>query len=79
MEHRRHGCVVPQGSYLPQAPILRTSPHSASDDRRPLPIAADREFDKLTVLSVANIFASAIRAVFEDTSVSEIFHGANQV
>jgi ribose-phosphate pyrophosphokinase len=44
-----------------------------------LPIPEEKMFDKLTVLSVASIFASAIRAVFEDTSVSEIFHGANQL
>ena len=44
-----------------------------------MPIPEEKQFSKLTVLSVASIFASAIRAVFEDTSVSEIFHGANQV
>jgi ribose-phosphate pyrophosphokinase len=33
--------------------------------------------DRLTVLSVAPIIASAIQAVFEDESVSEIFHGEN--
>ena len=35
-------------------------------------------FPKLKVLSIAPIIGSAIRAVFEDTSVSEIFHGENQ-
>ena len=34
-------------------------------------------FDKLEVLSVAAIIADAIDAVFEDTSVSEIFGGEN--
>jgi ribose-phosphate pyrophosphokinase len=34
--------------------------------------------DRLTVLSIAPIIASALRAVFEDESVSEIFHGDNQ-
>lgn len=43
-----------------------------------VPIADDRRFDKLTVLSAAPIVAKAIRAVFEDTSVSEIFAGNNQ-
>lgn len=43
-----------------------------------LPIPPEKNFEKLVVLSVANIFASAVRAVFEDASVSEIFHGANQ-
>jgi len=34
--------------------------------------------DKIEVLSVASIIADALRAVFEDRSVSEIFGGANQ-
>ncbi len=34
--------------------------------------------DRLTVLSIAPIIASALLAVFEDESVSEIFHGENQ-
>jgi ribose-phosphate pyrophosphokinase len=42
-----------------------------------VPIPEEKRFDKLTILSIAPIFASAIRAVFEDTSVSEIFHGEN--
>jgi ribose-phosphate pyrophosphokinase len=44
-----------------------------------LPIPDEKRFDKLTILSIAPIIASAIRAVFEDSSVSEIFHGANQL
>lgn len=44
-----------------------------------LPIPPEKTFEKLTVLSIAPIIASAIRAVFEDTSVSEIFDGANQL
>ncbi|HEX6420532.1 MAG TPA: ribose-phosphate diphosphokinase [Acidimicrobiales bacterium] len=43
-----------------------------------LPLPADKQIDKLEVLSVARIIADAIDAVFEDTSVSEIFGGANQ-
>jgi len=42
-----------------------------------LPVAEDRTFDKLEVLSVAKIIADVIDAVFEDTSVSEIFGGEN--
>ena len=45
----------------------------------PLPVAEDRIFDKLEVLSVAKIIADAIDAVFEDTSVSELFGGDNLV
>ena len=44
-----------------------------------LPVAEDRSFDKLEVLSVAKIIADAIDAVFEDTSVSELFGGDNLV
>jgi ribose-phosphate pyrophosphokinase len=44
-----------------------------------LPVAEDRSFDKLEILSVAKIIADAIDAVFEDTSVSDIFGGDNLV
>jgi len=44
-----------------------------------VPIPEEKQFDKLRVLSIAPLIASALRAVFEDTSVSEIFGGANQV
>jgi ribose-phosphate pyrophosphokinase len=43
-----------------------------------VPIAEDKMVQKLRVLSVAPLIADALRAVFEDTSVSEIFHGENQ-
>ena len=43
-----------------------------------LPVPEEKQFAKLTVLSIAPIIGSALRAVFEDTSVSEIFHGENQ-
>jgi ribose-phosphate pyrophosphokinase len=43
-----------------------------------LPIGPGKQFDKLEVLSVSSIIANAIRAVFEDTSVSKIFDGKNQ-
>ncbi|MDE3087131.1 MAG: ribose-phosphate diphosphokinase [Acidobacteriota bacterium] len=42
-----------------------------------LPLSADRRIDKLEVVSVAKLIADAIDAVFEDTSVSEIFGGDN--
>ncbi len=42
-----------------------------------IPIPADLQMDKLVVLSIAPILASALRAVFEDESVSEIFRGEN--
>ncbi|MFT7599532.1 MAG: ribose-phosphate pyrophosphokinase [Acidimicrobiales bacterium] len=43
-----------------------------------LPMPPDKQFDKLEVLSIAPLIADAIRAVFEDTSVSRIFDGQNQ-
>src|SRR5262245_23405319 len=42
-----------------------------------LPIPGENQFDNLTVLSIAPIVAHALDAVFEDTSVSEIFRGDN--
>src|SRR5439155_244649 len=42
-----------------------------------LPIPPEKQLDKITVLSIAPIVASTIRAVFEDKSVSEIFQGQN--
>ena len=43
-----------------------------------VPISEEKMVSKLRVLSVAALIADALRAVFEDTSVSEIFHGENQ-
>jgi ribose-phosphate pyrophosphokinase len=40
-----------------------------------LPIPSDREFDKLTVLSIAPLISKAIREVFEDGSVTSLFNG----
>ena len=42
-----------------------------------LPLSPEKQIDKFEVLSVAAIIADAIDAVFEDTSVSEIFGGKN--
>jgi ribose-phosphate pyrophosphokinase len=44
-----------------------------------VPIPEEKHFDKLKVLSIAPLIASALRAVFEDSSVSEIFGGDNQL
>jgi ribose-phosphate pyrophosphokinase len=40
-----------------------------------LPIPADRQFDKLTILSIAPMISQAIREVFEDGSVTKLFDG----
>ena len=42
-----------------------------------LPLPSEKQCDKIEVLSVAPIIAKAIDAVFEDTSVSDIFGGRN--
>ncbi len=42
-----------------------------------LPIPTEKRFENLTVLSIASIIAEALDAIFEDTSVSEIFRGDN--
>ncbi|MEM9563338.1 MAG: ribose-phosphate diphosphokinase [Actinomycetota bacterium] len=43
-----------------------------------LPMPSEKRFDSLEVLSVAEVIADAIRAVFEESSVSQIFDGQNQ-
>jgi ribose-phosphate pyrophosphokinase len=43
-----------------------------------LPLPPEKQIDKIEVVSIANVIADALDAVFEDTSVSEIFGGANQ-
>jgi ribose-phosphate pyrophosphokinase len=43
-----------------------------------LPLAPEAQIDKIKVLSVGKIIADALAAVFDDTSVSEIFGGENQ-
>jgi ribose-phosphate pyrophosphokinase len=61
----------------PAVDRLKASPVSRVVVTDTLPVGEDRWFDKLEVLSVARIIADAIDAVFEDTSVSEIFGGEN--
>lgn len=43
-----------------------------------LPLSPTAHIDKIKVLSVGKIIADALAAVFDDTSVSEIFGGENQ-
>jgi ribose-phosphate pyrophosphokinase len=40
-----------------------------------LPIADDKRFDKLTVLSIAPLVGRAINEVFTDGSVTSLFDG----
>jgi ribose-phosphate pyrophosphokinase len=43
-----------------------------------LPIPSEKRIDKLVVLSIAPIIAKAIKAIFEEGSVSELFYEKNQ-
>ena len=61
----------------PAVDRLKAAPISRVVVTDTVPVAEDRYFDKLVVLSVAKILADAIDAVFEDTSVSELFGGDN--
>ncbi|MFL5798075.1 MAG: ribose-phosphate diphosphokinase [Actinomycetota bacterium] len=63
-----NGKAVPNIEESPIAQVIVTNT---------VPIPEERQFSKLKVLSIAPIIASALHAVFEDTSVSEIFHGEN--
>jgi len=62
----------------PAADRLKNSAISKVIVTNTLPIDDERMIDKIEVLSVAQIVADALDAVFEDTSVSEIFEGENQ-
>ena len=63
----------------PAVDRLKAAPISRVVVTDTLPVASERSLDKLEVLSVAKIIADAIDAVFEDTSVSELFGGDNLV
>jgi len=61
----------------PAVDRLKASPISRVVVTDTLPVADDRIFDKLEILPIARIIADVIDAVFEETSVSEIFGGEN--
>jgi ribose-phosphate pyrophosphokinase len=56
---------------------LKNSEYSRVVLTNTLPLPPEKQIDKIEVLSVAAIFAQAIEAIFEDTSVSDIFGGEN--
>jgi ribose-phosphate pyrophosphokinase len=58
---------------------LKNAPLSEVVVTNTLPISEEQRLDKIVVLSIAKILADAVRAVFEDASVSEIFNDQNQV
>jgi ribose-phosphate pyrophosphokinase len=57
---------------------LKNSPIAEIVVTNTLPLPEEKRLDKLVVLSIAGVLANAIRAVFEDASVSEIFNDQNQ-
>ena len=59
--------------------LLEESPIQEVVVTNTMPIPEEKQFGKLKVLSIAPLIASALRAVFEDTSVSELFRGDNQL
>ncbi len=65
-----HGIFSP-----PATDRLKNSKVSEVIVTNTLPIRAEQEFDKLTVLSIAPLLAKAIKEVFEDGSVTSLFAG----
>ena len=61
----------------PAVERLKASPLRKVVVTNTLPVPPERDFDRLVVLSVGQIIADAVRAVFEDESVSGIFGGDN--
>ncbi len=61
----------------PATARLEAAPFSRVVVTDTLPVDPAKRIDKLEILSVAQIIGDAIDAVFEDTSVSDIFGGEN--
>ena len=59
----------------PAVDRLKNSPAVEVIVTNTLPVPPEKEFDKLTVLSIAPLVARAIREVFEDGSVTSMFDG----
>jgi ribose-phosphate pyrophosphokinase len=59
----------------PAVDRLKSSPIEEVIVTNTLPIPAERQFDKLTVLSIAPLISRAIHEVFEDGSVTSLFGG----
>ena len=62
----------------PAVDRLKNSPIERIVLTNTLPLPPEKQIDKIEVLSIAPIIADALNAVFDDTSVSEIFGGENQ-
>ncbi|WP_028659457.1 ribose-phosphate diphosphokinase [Nocardioides insulae] len=59
----------------PAVDRLKNSPATEVVITNTLPVAEEKQFDKLTTLSIAPMLARAIREVFEDGSVTSMFDG----
>lgn len=57
---------------------LKNSPLAELVVTDTLPLPPEKEIDKIVVLSIAPTIARTIKSVFEELSVSELFHGENQ-
>ncbi len=62
----------------PAVDRIKNSPIQQVVVTNTLPIPSEKAIDKLVVLSIAPTIAQTIKAVFEEESVSELFHGENQ-
>ena len=62
----------------PAVERLEASPISRVVLTDTLPLPPEKQLAKIEVLSIAPLIADALNAVFDDTSVSEIFGGENQ-
>ncbi|CAN5785783.1 ribose-phosphate diphosphokinase [soil metagenome] len=62
----------------PAVDNIKNAPISQVVVANTLPIPSEKELDKMTVLSIAPTIAQTIKAIFEEASVSELFHGENQ-
>jgi ribose-phosphate pyrophosphokinase len=59
----------------PAVDRLKNSPATEVVITNTLPVPEEKQFDKLTELSIAPMIARAIREVFEDGSVTSMFDG----
>lgn len=62
----------------PATDRIKNSPIHQFVTTNTLPIPSEKAIDKLVVLSIAPTIAQTIKAVFEEESVSQLFHGENQ-
>ena len=74
---RVFACAVHGVLSGPAIDRLKNSPLQRIILTNTLPLPSEKQLDKIEVLSVAPLIAEALGAVFDDTSVSDIFHGEN--